>query len=42
MLWITIGVVVVLLALFAAYRIATRDAGPAPKPAPAAVAPKAK
>ncbi len=38
MLWATIGVVVVLLGLFAAFRIMTRDAEPPSKPASAAPA----
>ena len=42
MLWLTVGIVVVLLALFAAYRVATRDADPASKLAPAVAAPKTK
>ena len=40
-LWVTIGVVVLLLGVLAAYRILARDAGPAPKPVPAAT-PKTK
>jgi eukaryotic-like serine/threonine-protein kinase len=43
MLWLTVGTVVLLLALFAAYRVLTRDAAPAPKAAvPAAAATKTK